>query len=156
MTRERFEPLLIEHITQLSLMAQQQTSHCEDAKDLLQDTILLMLERVETYEDLNFRGYSYTLLHNLYRNSTRKNHIINSVEDLSLYDYRSEEHQDCYNEIIRSIERLPQRNATAIRMYIDGYQYDEIATQLHISIGTVKSRISRARTQLQSQLKEYR
>jgi DNA-directed RNA polymerase specialized sigma24 family protein len=39
---------------------------------------------------------------------------------------------------------------------MNGYQYDEIATQLHISIGTVKSRIARARTQLKVWLKEYR
>lgn len=156
MTRERFEPLLIEHIAQLSLLAQQHTTHCEDAKDLLQDTILLMLERVDSYEDRNFGGYCYTLLHNLYRNTTRHSHIINSVEDLSLYDYRSEESLGYYDEMIKNIEKLPQRNATTIKMYIDGYQYDEIAAQLHVSIGTVKSRISRARAQLQSWLKEYR
>ena len=156
MTKERFEPLLVKHLSRLLLVAQQHTRICEDAEDLLQDTVLLLLERVESYTEGNFGAYCYTLLHNLYRNSTRRSHIIEAVEDLSLYDCHSEEHHYDYEDIIKSIEKLPPHSANAIKMYINGYHYDEIASQLHVSIGTVKSRISRARTMLQSWLKEYR
>lgn len=156
MTRENFDYMLCKHFTTLSLMAQQQTSHSQEAEDLLQDTVLLLLERVEMYEDINFVGYCYTLLHNLYRNQLRHNRIVEGVDDLSQYDCLCEGNYTYYNEIVHTIEQLPLPYASAIKMHISGYTYEEIASLLHVSIGTVKSRISRARTLLQAQLKEYR
>ena len=53
----------------------------------------------------------------------------------------------------RAIARLPedQREIVILRD-IDGYSYDEIADMLSLGIGTVKSRINRARTKLKSLL----
>ena len=41
-------------------------------------------------------------------------------------------------------------------MYIAGYKYSEIAEQMQLPLGTVKSRIFFARKRLQSMLKDYR
>ena len=156
MTRENFDRLLIMHHATLAHLAHAHTSHNEDAQDLLQDTLLLLLEQSGKYNDINFCGWSYTLLHNLYRNRTRQCNIIDLVDNLTQYHYYSDCNSMGREDIEGVINQLSTPNATAIKMYINGYQYDEIATQLHISIGTVKSRIARARTQLKVWLKEYR
>ena len=155
MNREKIEHLLSKHHHTLTLVAQQYTTLVEDAEDLLQDTLLLLWERSEQYIDINFAGYCYTLLRNLYLNNSRHINIIEGVEDLTRYEYYDEEYLSDYKDILQSIEQLPQCNATAMKLYIEGYRYEEIATQLHINIGTVKSRISRARTQLKAELNDY-
>ena len=156
MTREKFDHLLIMHYATLSHIAHAHIAHNEDAQDLLQDTLLLLLEQSGKYNDANFCGWSYTLLHNLYRNRTRRCKIIDNVENLAQYYHYNEENSIGKKDIEGMINQLSTPNAIAIKMYINGYQYDEIATQLNISIGTVKSRIARARTQLKVWLKEYR
>ena len=40
-------------------------------------------------------------------------------------------------------------------LYLDGYKYQEIADEMHLPIGTIKSRIYMTRQQLQSQLRDY-
>ena len=156
MTRENFDRLLIMHHATLAHIAHAHTSHNEDAQDLLQDTLLLLLEQSGKYNDINFCGWSYTLLHNLYRNRTRRCNIIEHVDNLAQYHHYNNNDSIDSDDIESIINQLSAPNATAIKMYLNGYQYDEIASQLNISIGTVKSRISRARTQLKVWLKEYR
>lgn len=156
MTRENFDHLLIMHHTTLAHIAHAHTSHNEDAQDLLQDTLLLLLEQSGKYNDVNFCGWGYTLLHNLYRNRTRQCNIIDYVDNLAQYHHYSDDNSIGSDDIEGAINQLSPPNATAIKMYLNGYQYNEIASQLNISIGTVKSRIARARTQLKAWLKEYR
>ena len=151
-----YEKLLIEQIPTLAHAAYHHTMNNEDAEDLLQDTMLLLLKKIDTYDDLNFGGWSYTLLHNLYRNRLRQQCIIEGVEDLTEYHALYESKGIESYDIEQCIEQLSQPNAIALKMYLSGYQYNEIASQLDISIGTVKSRISRSRSQLQAMLKDYR
>jgi RNA polymerase sigma-70 factor (ECF subfamily) len=56
-----------------------------------------------------------------------------------------------------ALDRLPfdQRTVIVLRE-VDGLSYDEIAFSLHVAVGTVKSRLTRARQTLRQQLKEVR
>jgi RNA polymerase sigma-70 factor (ECF subfamily) len=57
------------------------------------------------------------------------------------------------DEIQRAISRLsPKMRAITVLRYIENLSYDEIAETLHISIGTVKSRLSRAHQALDREL----
>jgi len=59
------------------------------------------------------------------------------------------------SRIWRALERLPFEQRTAIILReIDGLRYDEIAFSLGVAVGTVKSRLTRAREALRAQLRE--
>jgi RNA polymerase sigma-70 factor (ECF subfamily) len=59
------------------------------------------------------------------------------------------------SRIWQALERLPFEQRTAIILReIDGLSYDEIAFSLGVAVGTVKSRLTRAREALRAQLKE--
>jgi RNA polymerase sigma-70 factor (ECF subfamily) len=56
-------------------------------------------------------------------------------------------------EVTKSLERLPaaQRQVIELRQ-LEGLHYEEIAHELHVPVGTVRSRLARARSALQSSL----
>lgn len=150
MTQDILNKLLIQSIPALSTQAQHYTETIEDAEDLLQDTLLLIIEKQEQYNDYNFGGWAYTLLTHLHLNHTRCKKTIHytcrTIPD-STYTYE-------YNDINYIIEHLAPPFHDAIKLYSQGYKYHEIANLLHIPIGTVKSRINRARNQLLRLLSE--
>jgi RNA polymerase sigma-70 factor (ECF subfamily) len=63
--------------------------------------------------------------------------------------------QETANRVWEALARLPfdQRAAIVLRE-IDGLSYDEIATSLGVAVGTVKSRLARARVSLRHELRE--
>ena len=59
-----------------------------------------------------------------------------------------------YKELVKEIKKLPPAYRTVFNMYvIDGFTHQEIAHKLHISVGTSKSNLSKARVFLQKVLK---
>jgi RNA polymerase sigma-70 factor (ECF subfamily) len=58
-------------------------------------------------------------------------------------------------EIIRNINALENEYKVPFKMFLDGYKYKEIADQLNLPLGTVKSRIFFTRKKLEKALKEY-
>jgi RNA polymerase sigma factor (sigma-70 family) len=59
-----------------------------------------------------------------------------------------------YKELVKEIKKLPPAYRTVFNMYvIDGFTHQEIADRLHISVGTSKSNLSKARVFLQKILK---
>lgn len=64
--------------------------------------------------------------------------------------------QEFYHHFRKAIAELPEVFRTAIILReVDGLSYEEIATRTGVTLGTVKSRIARARQRLQSQLLPY-
>jgi RNA polymerase sigma-70 factor (ECF subfamily) len=59
-------------------------------------------------------------------------------------------------DIIGSIEGLKPEFKVPFKMFLEGYHYDEIADELSIPMGTVKSRIFHARRKLSSELQAFR
>lgn len=59
------------------------------------------------------------------------------------------------NEIEKAIYALPDEYRLPFQMHLDGYKYEEIADNLNLKLGTVKSRIFFARQKLMSVLKDY-
>jgi len=65
-------------------------------------------------------------------------------------------HSDGAAHLLQLIQALPVGYRTVFNLYaIEGYQHDEIATMLEISVGTSKSQLSKARKMLKNQLPEY-
>ncbi|PYE35483.1 RNA polymerase RpoE-like sigma-24 subunit [Idiomarina fontislapidosi] len=132
---------------------------------------------IKAYRALpNFRGESafYTWLYRIAVN-TAKNHLVSQgrkppasdvdAEDAEYYegsgalkDAGSPEHQLLTDEIqtvvLRAIDELPEDLKRAITLReIEGLGYEEIAVEMDCPIGTVRSRIFRAREAIDSQLK---
>lgn len=155
MTQERFNKMLIGEIASLSQHAQYYTSSVEDAEDLLQDTLLLVLEKREHYHEENFGGWTFTLLYNIFRNRTRNKAVVHCYEGIADIPFDALE-ADYLHDIKFALKALSTTNQEAIKLYLIGYKYDEIAMILHITEGTVKSRIHRAKQQLKATLRHYR
>jgi RNA polymerase sigma-70 factor (ECF subfamily) len=132
---------------------------------------------IKAYRGLkNFRGDSafYTWMYRIAIN-TAKNHLVSQSRRLpandidaqeaeqyggesALKEYASPEHESLRDEmrmtIIRAINKLPTDLRTAITLReIEGMSYEEIAVAMECPIGTVRSRIFRARESVDKELK---
>lgn len=156
MRKERFDQLLETQLPTLQFHAQLFMHNRDDAQDLLHDAVLLMLEKRGTYQDSNFGGWSYALLYNLKRNLSRKKNDIEYLDNTNIPEIGYPNNSDEEIDVRTSLNRVsPTLRDTAI-LYLQGYLYEEIAQMQAIEVGTVKSRISRARKQMQNILKDYR
>lgn len=142
-----------------------------ECQDVAQETF------IRAYRALtNFRGESqfYTWLHRIAVN-TAKNHLVaqnrrpptDDVDavDAEQYDTGTRlrenatpEHELLRQEIelavMRAVEALPEELRTAINLReVDGLSYEEIATRMDCPIGTVRSRIFRAREAIDNELR---
>lgn len=139
----------------------------EEAGDLLQDTSLKVLDNKEKYsDDTNFKGWVLTIMKNIFINNYRKivrnQTMIDSTEDLYHLNLSQDSGLDTpdgaytLNELNQGIDALPKEYAKPFRMHVDGFKYEEIAEEMNLPIGTVKSRIFSARKSLQSEFKDYK
>ena len=135
----------------------------QDAKDLVQETFLKALMNQDKYFNKgNFKAWAFTILKNTFINNYRRTPLQYSFYDHSseLSDinrtmaFASDDPETTYSEleIKENIEQLRDKLRFPFKMHIDGYKYKEIAKELNLNIGTVKSRIFLSRRQLRDQL----
>ncbi|MDE6299414.1 MAG: RNA polymerase sigma factor [Muribaculaceae bacterium] len=147
--------------------AYQLTTNREAAQDLLQDTTLKALDNEEKYVDnVNFKGWIFTIMRNIfinnYRQTVKQATVIDSSEDLYhlnlSQDSGLETPEGSYSvkEISSALNQFSDEYRVPFNMYVAGYKYNEIAEKLNLPVGTVKSRIFFARKKLRDQLKDFR
>lgn len=148
MTHDLYCSLLVASIPALRRHALHFAATTDEADDLLQDTILRLLEKSHLYQDNNFIGWGYKHLLHLYLNSVRdyKYRSRPGTSDLPERGYDS--HIDTGYDIQTALSKLPAAQRDTIWLLAQGYGYEEIAARQNIAIGTVKSRIARARQSL--------
>ncbi len=143
------------------------TADREDAKDLLQETTLRVLDnREKYYENVNFKGWVFTIMHNIFVNNYRKivrsQTIIDKTENLYHLNlpqdsgFNTPDGAYTIKEINKAIASFTNEYKVPFSMHVSGYKYEEIAQHLGLPIGTVKSRIFFARKRLQEMLKDFR
>lgn len=143
------------------------TSNRDDAYDLLQDTTLKALDNEEKYvENVNFKGWVFTIMRNIfinnYRRQVRSATVVDTTEDLYHLNLSQEsglstpEGSFAAKEISEAIKNFSEEYRVPFSMYVAGYKYSEIADKMGLPLGTVKSRIFFARKRLQALLKDYR
>jgi RNA polymerase sigma-70 factor (ECF subfamily) len=142
----------------------------DDALDLSQDVFLRVFRTLSSFRGQSaLRTWIYRIVVNQARNRQRWWRRRHRAEQVSLDDYLRnfgdlEARQDILPDrllasketaakIWQAMDRLPfeQRTALILRE-VDGLRYDEIAYSLDIAIGTVKSRLTRARQALRAEL----
>ncbi len=143
------------------------TSNRDDAYDLLQDTTLKALDSEDKYvENVNFKGWIFTIMRNLFINKYRKESrsvvVVDQSDDLYQLNFSQdsgfETPEGAINakEIEAVIASFSDEYRQPFTLYISGYRYAEIAQRMKLPLGTVKSRIHQARIKLQALLADMR
>lgn len=168
-----FNKEMMPHIDSMYNFAFKLTLSEYDAKDLVQETYLKAFRFIDSFEQgTNAKAWLFKIMKNNFINDFRKKskqptqidyHEVESVynsEDIDeniTIDLRTESVQDLIgDEISNAINSL----ATDFRMVIilcdlEGFTYEEMAKILDIPVGTVRSRLHRARFILKQKLKLY-
>lgn len=146
----------------------------EEVSDLTQEALLRVAKNIQNLKNPKlFKSWLNQIITNLFydelRKSQRKLDTVSLDDDsedyapikFQLLDKKCKPHEKCISSelekiIKNAILELPEQFRIAIILReLQGLSYEEIAKTTHSSIGTVKSRIARARGKLQEDLKAY-
>lgn len=168
-----FNNEFLPHITSMYNFGYRLTLDEDDAKDLVQDTYMKAYRFIESFQKgTNAKAWLFRILKNSFINDYRKKSKEPSKVDYqeveSYYnsedvdrqittDLRVETLQDMIgDEISNALNSLDVDFRTVIILCdLEGFKYDEMAKILDIPIGTVRSRLHRARNLLKDKLSEY-
>lgn len=150
MEKSQFNHLLTSQSRYLAPQALKFTRDADDAKDLIQDTLLKAILNSDKFrEGTNFKGWLYTIMRNLFVNNYRKKSFhtcpLDTDEAVQLHVDNQGESNMRVDGIKAALHRLPGQYYQPFAMYLDGYKYHEIKESLLIPLGTIKNRIHIAR-----------
>lgn len=129
----------------------------DDRLDLVQETLTKAFVYKDKFDlSTNFKAWIFTIMKNTFINEYRKaekRKNVSRLDDSNIYDYNFVEtttpieiiHQQ---EIEKVIESLDVKYRKPFLMHFEGFKYEEIAEEMDLPIGTVKSRIHTARKML--------
>ncbi len=168
--RAGFEREALVHLDVLYRVALRLTGNPSDADDLVQETMLKAYRAWDQYEKgTNAKAWLLTILRhafiNEYRRKTRHPETVDldTIEPFAVFpEVQDEDPQGAFfdrivdDEVLRAIDQLPEAfRETLVLSDVEGMSYQEIAGILEIPVGTVKSRLFRARHLLQAKLYDY-
>ena len=167
MSTLEFGNLIISYTSFLRELAYKLTRSNEEANDLTQDTFLKALKNKTKYTDgTNLKGWLYTIMKNTFINNYRKKKHQNTFIDATDNKYFINQKEGDKNGttdaaidheyLMKQVESIDKSYVDTFMMYYNGYKYEEIAEQLDIPLGTVKSRIFLARKKLMAKLENYK
>jgi len=124
------------------------------ADDLVQEAQMLALQKLEQLKDeAAFDGWIYTILNNVWLGYLRKSRPCEDIERIVIVDDSSPENEMLVRQIdimVRNaMSALPNAQRQVVSLIdLDGLSYSEVANILQVPIGTVMSRLNRARSAL--------
>jgi RNA polymerase sigma factor (sigma-70 family) len=141
--------------------------HYDKAVDAVNDGFVKIFRNIGKFQyndvenlEMMLMGWMRTIMVNTAIDFLRKNNFVPEIGDISESVWMQEDKSQSaeqallYKELIREIKKLPPAYRAVFNMYvIDGFNHQEIATQLGIAVGTSKSNLSKARVYLQKILK---
>jgi RNA polymerase sigma factor (sigma-70 family) len=169
-----FEKELMPFADALKTFAYHLTYDEADAEDLVQDTLLKAYKSIERYESgTNAKAWLFKILKNGFINDYRRRvKQPNKVDYEEIVAYQDEEESSPLtsyvdlreemfdnlmgDEVTRALNDLAEEFRTVILLAdVEEFTYEEIAKILEIPIGTVRSRLFRARNLMKEKLKGY-
>ncbi len=173
--RAAFSELLRRHQSHVERMLYHLAPDWSDRADLVQEVWIRVYRNIQRLkEPVKFRGWLSRITTNLFYDELRKRKRFRNpisldaprqIDDGELTfevatDFPSPDQdlssQEFYDQLNRAIAELPEAfRSTIILREIEGLSYEEIAALTGVSLGTVKSRIARARAKLQDVLQPY-
>jgi RNA polymerase sigma factor (sigma-70 family) len=166
MTAQQFGTELVNLRDSLKSFALSLTANRNEAEDLLQETLFKALKYKDQFvEKTNLKAWTYTIMKNTfinnYRRAIKQNTAFDSTKDLYFLNFSQDSGIDSpeslYStaEIQKAIHSLEDEYRRPFEMHVAGFKYKEIADELELPIGTVKSRIFFTRQRLMKMLKDY-
>ena len=130
------------------------TRDVEIADDLVQDTLVRALRSEHLFHGGDIRSWLYTILTNLNRNRLRslaRRPALTPIEDTDAADFSGPEAGG--RDIERALAALVEDQRVALLLVVlEGLSYREVAEVQGVPIGTVMSRLARARAQIRAYL----
>ena len=164
---DTFAATVVPHRSVLFGLAYRLTKRREDADDLLQDTLLRAFGAWDRFQPgSNCRAWLARIMMNCfvsgYRRRRRHERFVANTYDQETScpeqpeDPRKQLDRGLGDEVTSALETLTPIHREVVELAdVHGVQYREIAKALDVPIGTVMSRLFRARRQLEQQLHEY-
>ncbi len=162
MSTLEFQQNLLGLRQQLYYFALSLTKNKDDASDLLQDCMVRAITYREKFQDnTNFKAWVYTIMRNTFINGHRRikrgREVMDAVSNNAKTFSRSNTPTTPSStlrakEIESMVGAMDPAFGEPFKMHYNGFKYDEIAAQMDIPVGTVKSRIFQARKRLRNQL----
>lgn len=159
----KFVDQVMEFNQSLQAFAFHLTKDSEDANDLLQETHFRALSNHDKFaEGTNIKAWLFTIMKNIfinnYRRKSRRKTVFDNTEDQFVLNSaparvgNSAESNLITADINEAIDKLDEQYKKPFMMHYLGYKYQEIADDMELPLGTVKSRIFFARKLLKEQL----
>jgi RNA polymerase sigma-70 factor, ECF subfamily len=123
------------------------------ADDLLQQTLLRAMPNIELQPGTNVSAWLFTILRNLFHSEYRERR--REVEDTegSLKSHPERHNWVEFDEFRAALAKLPSDQREALILVgASGFSYEQAAAICHCAVGTIKSRVNRARTRLSNLL----
>ncbi|GIG28617.1 RNA polymerase sigma factor SigE [Cellulomonas marina] len=159
-----WEDIVREHSARVYRLAYRLTGNRHDAEDLTQETFVRVFRSLSSYSPGTFEGWLHRITTNLFLDGARRRRRIRmdglgddaerwaSADRLTGPEH-AWEHGNLDHDVQRALDALPpEYRAAVVLCDIEGLSYEEIAVTLGVKIGTVRSRIHRARARLRISL----
>ncbi len=143
------------------------TRNIDEANDLLQETMYRALINKEKYRDgTNLKAWLFTIMRNIFINGYRRKARQNTIIDTTDNNYYINSNNNSIKnkaegafvmqDAMKAVNGLNEEYKVPFLMHYKGFKYQEIAEDLSLPLGTVKSRIFFARKALKKELVDYR
>jgi len=149
--------LIIEHIPRLRRYARALVGDRYLADDLVQDTLERAWNKFYLWRPgSDLRAWLFTIMHNVFVNETRRRRyeieqLMEEVPPVAVRATQSEQLE--LRDVDRALRALPvEQREVVLLVAVEQFSYEEVSGALDIPIGTVMSRLSRARTRMRQLL----
>lgn len=173
--RRRFEETALPHMSSVYRVARRLSRRPDEASDLTQETFLRAYRTFDNFTPgTNCKAWLFTILYSVFINSYRRNQrepdwaplealdqggarlLSGELADPEWEALRAADLHGWSPEVKRSIEGLPEAFRAAILLVdVEECSYEEAAAALGCPVGTLRSRLFRARRQLFRALRDY-
>jgi len=164
MSALEFSNQFLEFKNLLNMFAYNLTKDRENANDLYQETAFRALKNRDKFQPgTNFKAWLMTIMKNIFINNYRKKVKANTIFDATDNQYylnsgshsvKNEAEADILiKELHKMIDVLDDGLKLPFELHRQGYKYQDIADQMELPLGTVKSRIFFARKELKKKIR---
>jgi RNA polymerase sigma-70 factor, ECF subfamily len=148
-----FQDQLTDLLPKMRVWATALTRNRTDAEDLVQQVAMKVLMACDSYvPGTNFSAWVHRIMVNQFITNLRRQRECNGLDQMPELGIRAaQEDQTDLRELNLAFQRLPRDQQEALRLVaVEERSYEEVSDTIGCAIGTLKSRVHRARVQLRS------